>query len=74
MNEINKNRWSKLANIKETVTPGSTVFVAYEFSDYGLWDMSNGKIFSTKEAAEAYSEEYYKANGWSLDIAEMDVN
>ena len=50
-----------------------TVYITYEFSDYGLWDMSSSKVFTTREAAEAYSKEYYDANGWGLDIAEFEV-
>jgi hypothetical protein len=50
-----------------------TVYITYEFSDYGLWDMSNAKVFTTREAAEAYSDKSYEDNGWYLDVAEFEV-
>ena len=49
------------------------VYITYEFSDYGLWDMSNAKVFTTREAAEAYSDKSYEDNGWYLDVAEFEV-
>ena len=49
------------------------VYIVYEFSDYGLWDMSEGKVFATLEAAKAYSDEYKKRLGYELDISEWDV-
>jgi hypothetical protein len=49
------------------------VYIVYEFSDYGLLDMSNGKIFATLEAAKVYSDEYLERVGYGLDISEWDV-
>lgn len=49
------------------------VYIVYEISDYGLWDMANGKVFATLEAAEAYSNEYSKKMGYGLDISEWEV-
>ena len=49
------------------------VYITYEFSDYGLWDMSSARVFKDREDAEAYSREYYEAHGWGLDIAEFEV-
>jgi len=49
------------------------VYIVYEFSDYGLWDMENSKVFSTLEKAEAYSNEYRERVGYGLDISEMEV-
>ena len=49
------------------------VYIVYEFSDYGLWDMKEGKVFSTLEAAEVYSNEYAKKWGYNLDISEWEV-
>lgn len=49
-----------------------TVYIAYERSDYGLWDMDNAKVFTTKEAAKAYVLSC-ESKGWYLDIAEFEV-
>ena len=50
-----------------------TVYITYEFSDYGLWDMSNTKVFTTREAAEAYSDKCYEDKGLYLDVTEFEV-
>ena len=49
------------------------VYIVYESSDYGLWDMTNAKIFSKFKDAEAYNEEYYNQHGHTLIINEWDV-
>ena len=49
------------------------VYIVYESSDYGLWDMTNAKIFSKFKDAEAYNEEYYNQHGYTLIINEWDV-
>jgi len=49
-----------------------TVYITYEFSDYGLWDMTNAKVFTTREAAEAYRKSC-EDNGYYLDITEFEV-
>jgi hypothetical protein len=50
-----------------------TVYITYEFSDYGLWDMANAKVFTTREAAEAWSDKCYEDNGLHLDVTEFEV-
>jgi hypothetical protein len=49
------------------------VYIVYESSDYGLWDMTNAKIFSKFKDAEAYNKEYYNQHGYTLIINEWDV-
>ena len=49
------------------------VYIVFESSDYGLWDMTNAKIFSKFKDAEAYNEAYYNQHGYTLIINEWDV-
>jgi hypothetical protein len=35
--------------------------------------MSNTKVFTTRAAAEEYSDKCYEDNGWYLDVAEFEV-
>jgi hypothetical protein len=49
------------------------VYIVFESSDYGLWDMTNAKIFSKFKDAEAYNEAYYNQHGHTLIINEWDV-
>ena len=49
------------------------VYIVHEIGDYGLWDMTDAKVFSKFKDAEAYNEEYYKQHGYTLVITEWDV-
>lgn len=35
-----------------------TVYITYELSDYGLWNMDYGKVFLKREDAIAWSERH----------------
>jgi hypothetical protein len=47
--------------------------ITHEISDYGLSDMTYTKAFTTREAAEAWSDKAYEDNGFHLDIMEIDI-
>ena len=49
------------------------VYIVHEIGDYGLWDMTDAKVFSKFKDAEAYNGEYYKQHGYTLVITEWDV-
>ena len=49
------------------------VYIVHEIGDYGLWDMTDAKVFSKFKDAEVYNEEYYKQHGYTLVITEWDV-
>ena len=49
------------------------VYIVHEIGDYGLWDMTDAKVFSKFKDAEAYNGEYYKQHGHTLVITEWDV-
>ncbi len=49
------------------------IYIIHEISDYGLSDMTNTKAFTTREAAEEYSDKAYEDNGFHLDIMEIDI-
>ena len=47
------------------------IYLVGEYSDYGLFDMSDAKAFKSYEDAKAYAESLY---GYHLDIIELNVN
>ena len=49
------------------------IYITHEISDYGLSDMSNTKAFTTREAAESWSDKCVEDGGWHLDIMEIEV-
>jgi hypothetical protein len=50
------------------------VYIVHEIGDYGLWDMTDAKIFNKFKDAEAYNEEYYNQHGHTLVITEWDID
>jgi hypothetical protein len=49
------------------------VYLTFEYGDYGLWDTSSSKVFTTREAAEAYCKQYQEESGWGMEVAEFEV-
>jgi hypothetical protein len=49
------------------------IYITHEISDYGLSDMTYTKAFTTRAAAEEYSDKAYEDNGFHLDIMEIDI-
>jgi hypothetical protein len=47
------------------------IYLVGEYSDYGLFDMSEAKVFSSYEDAKAYAESH---SGYHLDVIEFKVN